>query len=151
MKFLTQWQAAELLASFLKGDAKKWYGFLTKNSRHHANQDNSYKITAHVVNGKLAYTEKALLEFVRVNLTPHNAPVNKHPTEDAKDELINEIVLNILNENDGDFDLNTESGIDEASRCASYYYKLAGVNVKASDVKRELHRKIRAFKELDLM
>lgn len=71
MKHLTQWQAAELLASLLNGDAKKWYGFLAKNSRHHADRSNGYKITTHIANGKLAYTEAALLEFVRLTLTPH--------------------------------------------------------------------------------
>ena len=152
MKFLTQWQAAELLASFLKGDAKKWYGFLTKNSRNHSSQDHGYKITPHVENGKLAYTREALLEFVRVSQTPHKAGALKVPkASDETDYVINEIVLNIINENDGDFDLQTKVGIDEVSSYAADYYSHAGIKIKASDIKRELRRKIREFKALDLM
>lgn len=150
MNLLTQQQAAGLLASHLKGNAKKWYGFLTKNSRHHANQSNGYKITTHVVNGKLAYTEAALLEFVRATLTPHKETI-KVQLPSLSDEEINEIALNIINENDGDFDLSTERGIDEACRCAVYHYKLAGFELKNADIKRELNRKIRALKELKLM
>jgi len=71
MNLLTQQQAAELLASHLKGNTKQWFGFLTKNCRNHMKQSNGYKITAHVANGKLAYSEAALLEFVRITLMPH--------------------------------------------------------------------------------
>jgi hypothetical protein len=105
MKYLTQQQAAELLATHLKGNAKKWFGFLTKNSRHHADRSNGYKITTHVVNGKLAYTESSLLEFVRVTLTPHKETTKVNQLPSLSDESINEIVLNILDENGGDSDL----------------------------------------------
>ncbi|MFD1439501.1 hypothetical protein HLH14_04500 [Acinetobacter sp. ANC 4282] len=151
MKYLTQWQAAELLASLLNGDAKKWYGFLAKNSRHHADQSNGYKITTHVVNGKLTYTESALLEFIRVTLTPHKETIEVNQLPSLSDESISEIALNIIDENDGDFDLKTEAGIDEACRFAVYYYKVAGFELKCVDIKRELNRKIRALKELELM
>lgn len=70
MKHLTTWHAAELLSTHLKGDARKWYGYLRKNIRHWE-QQHGYKITAHVINGQLAYTQAALLEFVRVMKTPH--------------------------------------------------------------------------------
>lgn len=73
MKYLSQWQAAELLASHLKGTPNEWFGFLTKNSRNNRDDNHPYKITVHVEKGKRAYTREALLEFVRVNLTPHNA------------------------------------------------------------------------------
>lgn len=151
MKYLRQRQAAELLASHLKGNAKKWFGFLTKNSRHHANQSNGYKITTHIVHGKLAYTEAALLEFVRVTLTPHKETTKVNQLSSLSDEDINEIVLNILDENDGDFDLKTEAGIDEVCRYAVYHYKVAGFELKYADIKRELNQKIRALKELKLM
>lgn len=151
MKHLTQWQAAEFLASLLNGDAKKWYGFLAKNNRHHANQSNGYKITTHIVNGKLAYTEAALLEFVRVTLTPHKETTKLNQLSSLSDEDINEIVLNILDENGGDIDLKTEAGIDEVCRYAVYYYKVAGFELKYADIKRELNRKIRTLKELKLM
>jgi len=151
MKYLTQQQAAELLATHLKGNAKKWFGFLTKNSRHHADRSNGYKITTHVVNGKLAYTESSLLEFVRVTLTPHKETTKVNQLPSLSDESINEIVLNILDENGGDSDLKTEAGIDEVCRYAVYYYKVAGFELKYGDIKRELNRKIRALKELELM
>lgn len=151
MKYLTQQQAAEFLASHLKGNAKKWFGFLTKNSRHHAEQGNGYKITPHVINGELAYTESALLEFVRVTLTPHKETIEVNQLPSLSDESISEIALNIIDENDGDFDLKTEAGIDEACRCAVYHYKVAGFGLKCADIKRELNRKIRTLKELELM
>jgi len=151
MKYLTQQQAAEFLASHLKGNAKKWFGFLTKNSRHHAEQGNGYKITPHVINGELAYTESSLLEFVRVTLTPHKETTKVNQLPSLSDESINEIVLNILDENGGDSDLKTEAGIDEACRCAVYHYKVAGFGLKCADIKRELNRKIRTLKELELM
>lgn len=153
MKFLSQWEAAELLASYLKGTPNEWFGFLTKNCRSNSNENSHYKITAHVVDGKQAYTQEALLEFIRVHRTPH---ITKSKTKDktmqeASDQLISEIVLNILHENDGSFDLNTVSGVQEASEYAAYYYNLAGVNITEAQIKHELKRRIKAFKELNLM
>ena len=153
MNYLNQWEAAEFLASHLKGTAKEWYGFLTKNSRSNNDENSYYKITTHVVDGKRAYTQEALLEFIRVHRTPHST---KSKTKDmtmheASNQLISEIVLNILHENDGTFDLNTASGIQEASEYAAYYYQLAGVHVTEAEIKRELKHRIKAFKELALM
>ncbi|OTG62095.1 hypothetical protein B9T29_08675 [Acinetobacter sp. ANC 3903] len=67
------------------------------------------------------------------------------------DEDINEIALNIIEENDGDFNLKTEVGIDEACRYAVDHYEVAGFELKYAGIKRELNRKIRALKELKLM
>lgn len=150
MILLNQRQASKLLATYLQGSARKWFGFLTKNSFRHANENNGYRITTHIVDGEIAYSESSLLEFVRVTLTPHKETnkVNQLPSLSVED--ISEIALNIINENDEDFNLSTERGIDEACRCAVYYYKVAGFKLDNADIKRELNRKIRALKELEL-
>lgn len=70
MKHLTRWQAADLLSAHLDGDARTWFGYLQRNIRN-SDKQHGYKITAHAVNGQLAYTQAALLEFVRVMNTPH--------------------------------------------------------------------------------
>ncbi|WP_425915141.1 hypothetical protein [Acinetobacter sp. TSRC1-2] len=67
------------------------------------------------------------------------------------DESINEIALNIIDENDGDFDLKTEAGIDEACHRAISYYKFHGFELTYADIKGELGRQIKALKELQLM
>lgn len=71
--------------------------------------------------------------------------------QSISDENIGEIALNIIDENDGDFDLKTEAGIDEACHRAISYYKFHGFELTYADIKRELNRKIRALKELELM
>lgn len=65
MTYLNQGSAADLLAQHLEGSRRKWYGYLTRNSRNW-NKQHGYKITVHVENGKLAYTKAAILAFVRV-------------------------------------------------------------------------------------
>lgn len=70
MKHLTRWHAAELLSTHLDGDVRTWFGYLRRNIRN-SDKQHGYKITAHAVNGDLAYTQAALLEFVRVMKTPH--------------------------------------------------------------------------------
>ena len=64
-EYLSQWEAAELLCELLGQSTKYWYGFLYRNSR----ATGVYKITWHIQNGRLHYTEAALLEYVRVNLS----------------------------------------------------------------------------------
>ncbi|EPP3357072.1 MULTISPECIES: hypothetical protein [Acinetobacter] len=71
--------------------------------------------------------------------------------QNTTDQIVSEIVLNILQENDGTFDLSTPSGINQVSEYAADYYKVAGVDVTAAQIKRELTRQIKAFKEPDLM
>lgn len=71
--------------------------------------------------------------------------------QNMTDQIVSEIVLNILQENDGTFDLSTPSGINQVSEYAADYYKVAGVDVTTAQIKRELTRQIKAFKEPDLM
>lgn len=82
MKHHTRWHAAELLSKHLKGDARKWYGYLRKNIRH-SDQQHGYKITAHAVNGQLTYTQAALFEFIRVMKTPHGGVCNYSQATDT--------------------------------------------------------------------
>lgn len=71
--------------------------------------------------------------------------------QSISDENISEIAANIIDENDGTFDLTAEIGIVEACYYAIDYYKAAGFELNYADIKRELDRKIRALKELELM
>lgn len=65
MTYLNQGNAAELLTCYLGGSRRKWYGYLTRNARNWQKQF-GYKISVHVVDGKLAYTNAALMAFVAV-------------------------------------------------------------------------------------
>ena len=71
--------------------------------------------------------------------------------QSMSDENISEIAANIIDENDGVFDLKTEKGIDEACRYAVDFYKSAGFELQYTDIKRLLKRRIGALKELELM
>lgn len=65
LNLFTRWDASLHLSQWLGNTPNHWYGFLNKNSR----TTEGYKITWHIFNGELHYTEKALNEFVRVNLS----------------------------------------------------------------------------------
>ncbi|HEO1835154.1 hypothetical protein RFH95_10915 [Acinetobacter nosocomialis] len=66
------------------------------------------------------------------------------------DEIIADVVVTIINENDGSFDLTTKAGIDEAVEHAAYFYKQAGITLNTSDVRHALHRKLSSIKKFEL-
>ena len=61
-------------------------------------------------------------------------------------EDISEIVLNIIEENDGVFALNTEAGINKACQYAVDYHAAAGYELKHDEIKIELIKQMSTSK-----
>lgn len=72
----------------------------------------------------------------------NNAMTPKHFEEltKLKQEIIDDTIRNLLEENDGTFDLNTEEGINVAVDYMVDYLTLNKVETKAHDLKENLVR-----------
>lgn len=61
-------------------------------------------------------------------------------------EDITEIALNIIEENDGVFTLNTQAGINKACQYAVDYHAAAGYELKHDEIKIELVKRMSTSK-----
>lgn len=144
-------EAAKFLKQHLGKSKKLWLNYLKNNPSTYRDQ-HGYKITCHVIDGQLAYTEAALLQFVKVAKTPHTTKECKDNLEAVTDDQLDDIANNLIEEGEAHgLDLKKEKGIDEACRLAAYYYKLNGFTFEQNKLKRLLRSKNQVLKELESM
>lgn len=68
----------------------------------------------------------------------------------ATEAIIEDVVLNIINENDGSYDLTTKTGIKSALDYAVAFYATVGIQLDADEVHKVLRQKLKVLHELNL-
>lgn len=68
----------------------------------------------------------------------------------ATEAIIEDVALNIINENDGSYDLTTTTGMQSALDYAVAFYATVGIQLDADEVNKVVRHKLKTLHELNL-